>query len=72
MRGEVLKHFSRDLCTTSCSFFVRLEDFAQGGTGILPVRTAKMDVPRFGCGSAALCHYFANSLRRAKIGTLEF
>jgi len=40
VRGEVLKHFSRDLCTTSCSFFVRLEDFAQGGMGILPVRTA--------------------------------
>jgi len=26
------------------------------GTGILPVRTAKMAVPRFGCGPAALHH----------------
>ena len=34
-------------------FFARREDFAHGGTGILPVRTAKMAVPRFGCGSAA-------------------
>jgi len=33
---------------------VRLKDFAHCGTGILPVCTAKMAVPRFGCGSAAL------------------
>jgi hypothetical protein len=28
--------------------------FTRGGTGILPMRTAKMAVPRFGCGPAAL------------------
>jgi hypothetical protein len=37
-------------------FFARREDFVQGGTGILPVRTAKMAVPRLGCGSVALQH----------------
>jgi hypothetical protein len=35
-------------------FFARREDFAHGGTGILPVRTAKMAVPRLGWGPAAL------------------
>jgi hypothetical protein len=40
-------------------FFARREDLAHGGTGILPMRTAKMAVPRLGCGPAALDHYFA-------------
>jgi hypothetical protein len=35
---------------------LRRGDFAHGGTGILPVRTAKMAVPRLGCGPAALYH----------------
>ena len=40
--------------------FARREDFAHGGTGILPVRTAKMAVPRLGCGPAALSNWRNN------------
>ena len=40
-------------------FFARRDDFAHGGTGILPVRTAKMALPRLGCGPAALKHYLS-------------
>jgi hypothetical protein len=53
-----------DLVTLVAISFARREDFAHGGTGIpslrsgqaLPVRTAKMAVPRLGCGPAALDH----------------
>jgi hypothetical protein len=55
--GAVVVQFSKlQTVAPVAIFFARRGDFAHGGTGILPVRTAKMAVPRLGCGSAALYH----------------
>jgi hypothetical protein len=43
------------------------EDFAHGGTAILPVRTAKMAVPLMGCGPAALSHELVGRCQAAEI-----